>query len=58
MKQKMNLFKMKEKELQKVKGGYCGCGCAYANCGGSTKPVNSGANMSGDLVSPDFEPQC
>ena len=58
MKQKLKLFKMKDKDLQQVKGGYCGCGCAYVNCGGSSSAVNASTNAVGGLISPDWEPQC
>ncbi|MDR1199880.1 MAG: TIGR04149 family rSAM-modified RiPP [Prevotellaceae bacterium] len=51
---------MKEKEINHVKGGYnddcldacCGCGCAYANNGGSSIAANRDANAAGGLFTP------
>jgi hypothetical protein len=59
-----NLFKLSKRETRETKGGVptCGCGCAYANCGGSSSNDNSVANFLGGegkgLISPHFEPQC
>lgn len=61
MKQKMGLFKvqLKEREMNKVKGGHCQCGCLYVNCGGSSTDANGAKNLEGGLHSPRlFPPVC
>lgn len=46
---------LSKKEMSKVLGGYtvCGCGCQYAEQGGSSTADNGSANNSGAFVSPD-----
>lgn len=58
MKQNISLFKLSKKELRKIRGGFCGCGCYYANCGGSSSSDNGDANASGGKVSmPPTDPE-
>lgn len=39
---------LSETQMNEVKGGRaCGCGCAYANSGGSSIDANCSANYSG-----------
>lgn len=48
---------LNEKEMSKIKGGgwTCGCGCHYANSGGSSIDANAAANYDGELFSPGGE---
>jgi hypothetical protein len=57
MKKHFNLLTLSEREQKSVKGGFCACGCAWANCGGSSTGGNFGANYTDNKKSPDFEPQ-
>jgi hypothetical protein len=64
MDKSFSLFKLSERETSEATGGetVCGCGCAYANCGGSSTSDNFSANYAGGggkgLISPHYEPQC
>ncbi|QKG79907.1 TIGR04149 family rSAM-modified RiPP [Tenuifilum thalassicum] len=59
---KLKLNALEAKEMESVKGGYiyidcfphmsCGCGCYYANNGGSSTEANASANASTGLHSP------
>lgn len=40
---------LNEKEMAAVQGGYCVCGCKYANNGGSSTDANGRANSNGNL---------
>jgi len=40
----LNSEKVNDKELKYVSGGFCGCGCYYSNCGGSSDVDNAAAN--------------
>jgi natural product precursor len=53
MKDKMSLFKMSDRKMKTVKGmeHSCGCGCFYANSGGSSTSDNSTANKRDNLWS-------
>jgi hypothetical protein len=53
IKKKMSFYKLTNKKMTAVKGGegYCGCACAYVNCGGSSTDANYKANRLGDLWS-------
>lgn len=44
---------LSEIEMSAVKGGdhCCGCGCQYANSGGSSSNANGAANQKGGLAS-------
>ena len=59
---KFKLNVLEAKELENVKGGYlmsnpdcgsiwCGCGCYYADSGGSSIEGNYSANLGGGLFS-------
>lgn len=59
---KLRLTKLSKKALDKVRGGQgmtvfsdlsepCGCGCHYANSGGSSTTDNQNANAEGHLHS-------
>lgn len=59
---KLKLNALEAKEMENVKGGYktdnpdcdgawCGCGCYYANSGGSSTDGNYSANNSSGLFS-------
>lgn len=50
----MEKSRLSEKEMQLLTGGVgsCGCGCVYAEQGGSSKTDNSNANYDGNLHSP------
>ncbi len=57
---KLKLTNLSRKELEKIRGGYlvivtpdkcCGCGCYYANSGGSSTNDNGDANFKGGLWS-------
>jgi hypothetical protein len=62
VKNKMSLTKMTEREMKDVKGAYdiyingdgtvCGCGCYYANKGGSSTYWNGTTNRDYGLYSP------
>ncbi len=58
MSKKLKLTKLSRKEVEKVKGGGvdvygpCGCGCAYADCGGSSTTDNAYANSLEGLSTP------
>ena len=64
MNKKFDLYKISKRESKETIAGdpVCGCGCAYANCGGSSTSDNFNANYEGGngrgLISPHFEPQC
>jgi hypothetical protein len=61
MKKNFNLFSLSDREQKKVSGGYvqCGCGCVWANCGGSSDFRNGIANYSwpGGKFSPSDIPR-
>lgn len=58
MKQQISIFKLNKKELKKIKGGFCGCACYYANCGGSSSADNGSANNAGGKISlPPADPE-
>jgi hypothetical protein len=61
MKKKFSLYKLAEREQKEVLAGdwVCVCGCAWANCGGSSTIANAEANLNypGGKVSRDFTPQ-
>jgi natural product precursor len=56
------LEKLQNQEMKMLNGGYslvchddglcCGCGCYYANSGGSSATDNQNANSAGRLMSP------
>ena len=46
-----NPERLNEKELSQVIGGSCGCGCFYADCGGSSTYDNWEANDEDSLHS-------
>jgi len=58
IKQRISVFQLSKKELKKIKGGFCGCGCFYENCpGGSSSEDNSNANFDGGKISkPPVDP--
>lgn len=59
IKDKMSLLKLEKKEMKRVKGGHCQCGCLYANCGGSSTDDNGMTNLGSGLHSPRlFPPKC
>lgn len=55
---------LKEREMYMLRGGntedpnVCACGCAYADCGGSTTVDNASANMKYGLSSDSGNIQC
>jgi len=51
IKQRISMFKLSKKELKKIKGGFCGCGCFYEDCGGSSSADNAAANTASALMS-------
>jgi hypothetical protein len=54
MKKKLGLFSLNEKAMKETKaGGVRGCGCNYADSGGSSIADNGYVNSGGDLWSPD-----
>ena len=61
MKKHFNFYNLAEREQKEVKAGdippLCLCGCAWANCGGSSSAVNYEANRLTGKISKDFEPQ-
>jgi hypothetical protein len=59
MKKNFNLFSLSDREQKKVSGGYvqCGCGCVWANCGGSSSMNNGTTNMRKGVYSPDDIPR-
>ncbi len=59
MKKSFSFYTLVEREQKKVKAGYlvCLCGCAWANCGGSSNIANSNANGELGLHSKDFVSQ-
>jgi len=59
MKEKFNLYSLGKRELRKVKAGWliCLCGCAWADCGGSSSSANAEKNSETGLVSKDYTPQ-
>ena len=67
LKKKINLVQLSKKEIKSVKAGMpipsgyviecdsehcCGCGCYYAQSGGSSTSANKSANYDNDLYSP------
>jgi len=58
MKKNFSLYSLAEREKKEVKAGVgiCLCGCAWANCGGSSTMANSEANNHIGLVSRDIVP--
>lgn len=61
MKKKISLSKLTAGEMKELEAGYvvygddkkvCGCGCYYANSGGSSTTQNRDANYLGGLTSP------
>ena len=59
MKNKFSFYNLVEREQKDVKAGQlvCCCGCAWANCGGSSSLDNSNANGELGLNSKDYTPQ-
>jgi len=55
MKKNFNLFSLSDREQKSAKAGYkeCGCGCVWANCGGSSEDGNGQRNFDKGLFSPD-----
>jgi natural product precursor len=43
---------LNEREMNLIKGGACGCGCLYANSGGSSTSSNDSANYQSGYTSP------
>jgi natural product precursor len=62
MSKRLSLVELSKNEMEKVKGGYiitewgdghsCGCGCYYANSGGSSTVDNCNWNIQDELWSP------
>jgi len=49
----LNKKQLNKREMNTILGGgTCGCGCAYADNGGSSTNDNGSANAAGGLVSP------
>jgi len=58
---RINNFQLTNNEKQELKGGeagVCGCGCCYANNGGSSVGDNCTANWKGNLWSKDCAAKC
>jgi len=61
MKKMLKLNELNKREMTIIRGGniecgssgtaFCGCGCQYANEGGSSQSDNMGANKSGGYYS-------
>ena len=57
IKRHLSIYKISKKELKNIKGGFCGCGCYYADCGGSSSDNNGSANYAGGKTSiPPIDP--
>ncbi|NIM16278.1 MAG: hypothetical protein GTO45_30140 [Candidatus Aminicenantes bacterium] len=60
MKKNFSFFTLSERELDTLKAGEvttCGCGCAWADCGGSSNVDNSLANSDEETNSEDWAPR-
>jgi hypothetical protein len=57
MNKRFSLMTLSETQQKTVKGGMCGCVCAWANCGGSSTKNNGHANFLSDAWSTDDGPR-